>query len=82
MLITQRLEAMRYDGTNGAEVVAWLNGSADLLTDDGETLTLAYCGSEYPVPAGGYAIAGGTNHNFHAGIGPDDFAAAWVELPS
>jgi hypothetical protein len=79
--IVSHLESMQYTGTNGPDIVTWLNGSAELGSDDGENLTVRYCGSDFTVAAGGYVIGGGTNHSFYAMADPDSYAVAWIELP-
>jgi hypothetical protein len=80
--LVQRLESIQYTGTNGPDIITWLNGTAQLATDDGTTLVLDYCGSQYPVPQGGYVIGSGSNHSFYCAQSAADYTASWVELPS
>jgi len=38
--VTERLESAQYDGTNGAALVEWLDGSYSVVSDDGQLLIL------------------------------------------
>lgn len=37
-LVTELRESRQFDGTNGADLVAWLDGSYTLISDDGSLL--------------------------------------------
>ncbi|MFF9844606.1 hypothetical protein [Streptomyces sp. NPDC013740] len=81
-IVVQRFESMQYDGTNGAELVAWLNGSADLVSDDGSHLVLLYVGSQRTLAVGDWAICGGSGayRGFQGEMTPDLYAAIWREV--
>ncbi|WP_329423977.1 hypothetical protein [Streptomyces sp. NBC_01268] len=83
-LIVPRFESMRYDGTNGDEIVAWLNGSVDLVLDDGEQLIVNFIGSNRTILVGGWVIAGGTGagRGFYTEQAAADYANGWAELPA
>ena len=81
-LVTPHYESMQYDGTNGEAVVDWLNGSVDLVSDDGTQLVVAFLGSQRTIEAGGWVIAGGNGafRGFYAEQTATAYAAGWHEL--
>lgn len=38
--VTTRLESAQYDGTNGSALADWLDGSYQVISDDGQLLIL------------------------------------------
>ncbi|MEV8623417.1 hypothetical protein [Streptomyces sp. NPDC051079] len=83
-IVVQRYESIRYDGTNGADIVEWLNGSVDFVSDDGSHLVLNYVGSQRTLAVGDWIIAGGTGafRGFSTEMTPDVYAGCWRELPA
>lgn len=84
-IITQRLEAKQYDGTNGAEIIDWLDGSVDLVSDDGTRLEIFYVGSPRTIHVGGWVIAGGGGtptgtRTFIFEATDEEFRNSYVEL--
>lgn len=82
--VVQRFESMQYDGTNGAEVIDWLCGSVDLISDDGTALVVDFIGSPRTIAAGGWVVAagGGTGvRAFYTEVTAADYANVWLEVP-
>ncbi|MET9954204.1 hypothetical protein ABZ135_22010 [Streptomyces sp. NPDC006339] len=82
--VVPRYESMQYNGTNGQDIVDWLNGSADLASDDGTQLVLLYCGSPRAVAVGNWVVAGGSGayRGFHAEMTNELYQALWREIPA
>jgi hypothetical protein len=85
-VITQRFESRQYTGTNGTDLITWLSGTVDLISDDGTTLVIVYSGSQRRIPVGSWIIAtgGGADgvRSFHTDQTPADYATGWLELPA
>ena len=84
-LVVPRYEARKYDGTNGADLVRWLSGSVDLVSDDGAELVLLVSGEHRRIPAGWWVIAGGAEAAtaaFHTEQSPADYVNYWLEIPA
>lgn len=59
-LVTVLRESARYDGTNGADLIAWLDGTYTIISDDGTTLVFSD-GENFVrrIPAGNWLIRDG-----------------------
>ncbi|MGJ5897960.1 hypothetical protein ACSCBZ_39340 [Streptomyces niveiscabiei] len=85
-IVVPRYESMQYTGTNGPDVLAWLCGTVDLVSDDGVELVVNFIGSRRHIPVGGWVIAsGGGNDTFRSFAGEfstADYTNNWLELPA
>ncbi|OKK06411.1 hypothetical protein AMK26_10315 [Streptomyces sp. CB03234] len=83
MLVTQKHEALVYDGTNGAHIAGeWLDDTT-LLDDDGQVLRIEVAGwpaQQHEIPAGSYVIRY-YGKTFREALPPDEFAERWAEVP-
>ncbi|MGO4630487.1 hypothetical protein AB4225_06020 [Streptomyces sp. 2RAF24] len=79
------LESRQYNGSNGAELLEWLCGTVDLVSDDGQELVVDYLGSMRTIYNGDWVIAGGsgagTPRAFSTETTGADYAHMWAELP-
>lgn len=59
-LVTALRESRQYDGTNGADLIAWLDGSYTVISDDGNLLVFKD-GENFVrrIPAGNWLIRDG-----------------------
>jgi len=85
-IVILRYESKQYTGDNGPEILDWLCGTVDLVSDDGVELVVNFIGSRRHIPVGGWVIAGGGGSGqFRSFLGeatPADYANIWLELPA
>lgn len=67
-LVTELRESAQYDGTNGADLVAWLDGTYTLISDDGSLLVFKD-GESFVrrIPVGNWLIRDGSRSLFWHG---------------
>ncbi|MEU0675488.1 hypothetical protein ABZ330_21855 [Streptomyces sp. NPDC006172] len=82
-IVTPRYESMQYDGTNGPQVVEWLCGTAEFVSDDGAELAVMVSGEVRRIPAGDWVIANGGGNGFRSFSTEQtatDYTTSWVEV--
>jgi hypothetical protein len=83
MLVTQKHEAVIYDGTNGEFIASqWLEDTT-LLADDGQVLRIEVAGwpaQQHDIPVGAYVIRY-YGRVFREALPPEEFAKRWAEVP-
>ncbi|MFF9688994.1 hypothetical protein [Streptomyces sp. NPDC014623] len=83
MIVVQLVESMLYDGTNGAEIIAWV-GNAELVEvgDDGAlTMSVTAYGLTYDIrtEVGWYVLR---NNSMHYGsLSAEAYKRQYHELP-
>ena len=81
-IVTQRLESAQYDGTNGAALLDWLDGSYNVVSDDGQLLVLRDGeGTRKRIRLNGWLVRD-VNRNLLWHGGNAAYQANWVVLPS
>ena len=84
MFVTQRVEALAYDGTNGQFIASEWLANVTLVSDNGQLLVLEVPGwpspSQIEVPLA-YLVLRGGRKTFMQPIPAEDFAENWVQLP-
>ncbi|MFD3640952.1 hypothetical protein [Streptomyces griseus] len=82
--VTERWEALAYDGTNGQVIANEFLGDVSLISDDGQTLVLEVpiWPSTEPrdVPLG-YVVMRGGDGALRQIVPPDVYARDWYVLP-
>jgi hypothetical protein len=84
VFITDRLEAVQYDGTNGEFIADEFLSGTTLLSDDGQLLRLADGTNDPEVPLGNWVIRRAINVSLFQYVGnyPDaDLQARYAPLP-
>lgn len=81
--VVHRVDATVYDGTNGAEIVAWL-ADAELVSDDGTELVIRTSGWPEPVErriSAGWHVLRHWDGIFKEAIEPSAYTGIWREAP-
>jgi hypothetical protein len=80
--VTERLESAQYDGTNGAALVDWLDGSYTVISDDGQLLILRDGeGTRKRIRLNGWLVRD-VNRNLLWHGGNAQYNANWVAVTS
>lgn len=79
--VVPRWESMRYDGTNGDAVCAFMTPPADLVSEAGGLLVYSVQGYEQPVKTGDYVLREGSESPWGMVISAEEYARRYVELP-
>jgi hypothetical protein len=80
--VTERRESAQYDGTNGAALAAWLDGSYTVVSDNGTTLVLRDGeGSRKTIQVNGWLVRDGNLTLIWHGTA-EAYEARWVVVPS
>ncbi|MFE3495252.1 hypothetical protein ACFXOS_19635 [Streptomyces sp. NPDC059175] len=81
---TLRHEAIQYDGANGQHIATEFLGDVELLSDDGQTLTIGipvWPGTQPLDIPKDYYVLRYYGRTFYQAIPPGDFEQNWVEIP-
>ncbi len=79
--VVPRWESMRYDGSNGAEVCAFMTPPAELVSEEGGALVYSVQGFEVPVKTGDYVLRDGAEDPWGMVLSAEEYARRYVELP-
>lgn len=79
--VVPRWDAMRYDGTNGAAVCAFMTPPAELVSEAGGALVYSVQGWEQPVKEGDYVLREGTESPWGMVLSAEEYKRRYVELP-
>lgn len=80
--VTARLESAQYDGTNGATLVEWLDGSYTVISDDGQLLVMKDGeGTRKRIRLNGWLVRD-ANRNLLWHGGNAAYMANWAVVPS
>ena len=80
--VTEVRESRQYDGTNGAALAGWLDGTYEVASDDGTRLVLRDGeGTRKRIPLGGWLVRDGDKSLLWYG-NENQYARRWVVLPT
>lgn len=78
--VTELRESAQYDGTNGAALAAWLDGSYSVVSDTGTRLVLQDGeGARKAIALGGWLVRDGNRTLLWHGA-PEAYAAQWTAI--
>jgi hypothetical protein len=84
VFITDRLEAVQYDGTNGQTIASEFLSATTVISDDGQLLRLSDGSNDPDIPLGNWVIRRSISVDLFQYLGnyPDaDFQARYAPLP-
>jgi len=79
--VVPRWDSVRYDGTNGTEICAFLTPPATLVSEKDGLLVYEVQGYEQPVRTGDYVLREGTESPWGSVISAEEYARRYRELP-